>query len=66
MFYVKQANIDIRTLALSKGVRLWEVAEKMGIAEGSLSRKLRVELPPEEKHKIAEIIENIAKEHKEV
>ena len=55
-----QANMDIRKLALDKGVRLWEVADKMGIAEGSLSRKLRKELPKMEKDLIRGIIKGIA------
>ena len=59
-----QANMDIRKYALAKGVRLWEVAEKLGIAEGSLSRKLRKELPRTEKSLIRGIILGIAEARK--
>ena len=55
------ANMDIRQLILDKGIRFWEVAEKMGIADGTLSKKLRRELSPEEKRIIRDIIEEIAK-----
>ena len=46
------ANLDVRAAAVSSGVRLWRVAEELGIADASLSRKLRRELPPEEKERI--------------
>lgn len=39
------ANLDIRAAAVSAGVRLWRVADALGIADASLSRKLRKELP---------------------
>ncbi len=53
-------NNDIRAYAKSNGVYLWEVAEKMGILDASLSRKLRRELPQNEKKHIFGIIDNIA------
>ena len=56
------ANLDIRAEAVSHGVRLWRVAEELGIADASLSRKLRKELPPEEKTKIFSIIQNLSQE----
>ena len=60
-----QANKDIRKLALDKSVRLWEVADRLGIAEGSLSRKLRKELSYKEKQHIRQIIKGIADNRKE-
>ena len=45
-------NNDIRTKAEKAGVRLWQIAEKIGINDGNFSRKLRHELPQEEKEKI--------------
>lgn len=54
-------NRDIRGAAAGAGVRLWEVAEALGIADCSLSRKLRRELPPEEKAKILEVIDELRK-----
>lgn len=55
-------NKDIRDYAARRRVRLWEIAMKLGINDSSLSRKLRKELPHEEKAKILSIIENLAKE----
>ena len=49
-------NKDIRTEATNSGVKLWQIAEKLGINDGNFSRKLRKELSPEEKAKIREII----------
>ena len=56
------ANLDVRAAAVSSGVRLWRVAEELGIADASLSRKLRKELPQEEKAQIFAIIKRLSKE----
>lgn len=56
------ANLDIRAEAVSHGVRLWRVAEELGIADASLSRKLRKELTQDEKEKILAIIRQLSKE----
>ena len=53
-------NQDIRRTAASAGVKLWQIADALGIADCSLSRKLRKELPVEEKEKIFSIIEKLA------
>ncbi len=53
------ANNDIRTKATKAGVRLWEIAEQLGINDGNFSRKLRRELPQEEKDKIFRIIDKL-------
>ena len=55
-------NQDIRRAAAGEGVKLWQIAEAMGIADCSLSRKLRRELSQEEKARIFSIIERLAKE----
>ena len=53
---------DIRRTAAGAGVKLWQIAGALGIADCSLSRKLRRELPTEEKEKIFSIIRELAKE----
>ena len=55
-------NQDIRRAAAGNGVFLWQVADVMGIADSSLSRKMRKELPEDEKQKIFGIIAELAKE----
>ena len=53
-------NRDIRRTAAGAGVKLWQIAEALGIADCSLSCKLRRELPPEEKKKIFDIIHELS------
>lgn len=59
---MKQANVDIKTEARTAGVKLWQIADKLGMVDGTLSRKLRHELPAEEKEKIMTIIRELAAE----
>lgn len=59
-------NKDIRAAAKEAGVFLWQIAEMYGINDGNFSRKLRRELPPEEKKRILGIIEALAQERQEV
>lgn len=56
----KLSNSDVRTKARENGVRLWEIADKLGISEPTITRKLRRELPADEKQKILAIIDEIA------
>ena len=56
------ANEKVKAFAKEKKVYLWRVAERMGIQDSALSRKLRNELHEEEKQKILAIIEALAKE----
>lgn len=52
-------NQDIRDIAIKSGVKLWEIAEAMGVSEWTLSRKLRKELDDEQKERIYNIIKVI-------
>lgn len=49
-------NVDLRNEATKAGVRLWEIAESLGVTEWTLSRKLRKELDDEQKERIYNII----------
>ena len=55
-------NQDIRNAAKKADIKLWQIAEKLGIWGATFSRKLRKELPQEEKEKIIGIIAELAKE----
>lgn len=57
-----QNNLEIRQKAKEKGVLLWEVADTLKISEATMTRKLRKELPPEEKSQLLNIIEKLAEE----
>lgn len=53
-------NQDIRTAAKMRGVRLWQIAEALGITDGNFSRRLRRELSETDKERILHIIDNLA------
>ena len=53
-------NIDIREAARSRGIYLWQIADALGIIEMSFSRRMRRELPPEDKAKVLQIIRNLS------
>ena len=55
-------NNEIRQSAKAAGVKLWQIAEVVGVNDGNFSRKLRHELPEDEKQKILEIIDQLSKE----
>lgn len=53
-------NQRIKEYAKEKGVKLWQVADELKIADGQLSRKLRYELSEAETEQIIKIIDFIA------
>ena len=56
------ANLKIREAACNADVRLWEIAERIGVNDGNFSRKLRKELPEAEQRKILQIIDELVRE----
>jgi hypothetical protein len=56
------SNNTIREQAKKSRVKLWRVAECLGIADSVLSRKLRHELPETERDHILQIIKTLAEE----
>lgn len=59
-----RANQDIRDAAKRSGVYLWQIAEQINLNDNYFSRKLRLELSPEEKTRIFSIIEELGKGQK--
>lgn len=53
------ANEDIRNRAKEAGVKLWEVAEYLRVADSTFSRQLRRELPGDKKQHILNAIDRI-------
>lgn len=47
-----KANQDIRTAIKDTGLHHWQIADRLLISENTMSRKLRKELPEEEKKQI--------------
>lgn len=54
-------NHEIRQTAKKSGVKLWQIADKLGINDGNFSRKLRHELTETERVNILNIIAELAK-----
>lgn len=55
-------NKTIKDAARIKRVKLWEVADRLGICDTTFSRKLRRQLQPEETERILAIIDEISAE----
>lgn len=58
----QETNREIKSAAKSAGVYHWEIAEELGIQDSAFSRKLRRELPQDEKEKVLSIIDRLALE----
>ena len=57
-------NERIRMTARKKRVALWEIAEKIGISEATITRWMRTLLPEEKENRILQAITKIAEERK--
>lgn len=57
-----QANQKIRRTAAGAGVKLWQIAERMGYSECYFSRLLRKELPEDKQAQIMQIIAELEQE----
>lgn len=56
------ANADIKLEAKRAKVKLWEVAERIGMSDSGFSRKLRWELTETEKERIRKIISELQRQ----
>lgn len=54
------ANAEIRAAAKRAALPLWKVAEASGIADTTFSKRLRHELPEDQKREFLAIIEKLA------
>jgi len=57
-------NEWIRELAKSKGILLWQIADKLRITDGNFSRRLRHEMTPEKQESIRAIIDELTEEQR--
>lgn len=55
-------NNDIRQEAQKTNIKLWQIAEKLGITDSTFSKMLRKELSAEQKQKIFTIITTLKQE----
>lgn len=58
-------NEKIRLEARQSGVKLWQIADRLGISDGNFSRKLRKELPDKDQEHILSIIRELAGKREE-
>lgn len=61
---MNKANQDLKAYARSKKVAYWQIAKAFNVHENTFAKKLREELPQEEKEKIMKIIDEIAEKQK--
>ena len=55
-------NDIIKNAARKARVPLWEVAERMGVSESTMTRMMRRELPEEKKSELVDVIQEVARE----
>ncbi len=53
---------EIKRIIKEKGVKIWQVAEKFGVADTTFSKYLRKEFSEEDSNRILNIINELAKE----
>lgn len=56
---MNKKNSEIRQVLKEARVRQWEVADALNISEATIVRKLRRELPEEEKARILQVINQL-------
>lgn len=56
------ANADIRKAARVADVAQWQICERLGISEPTLTRWLRGDLPEDRRQRILAAIDELAKE----
>ena len=55
-------NLAVRTAAKAAGIPLWRIADAIGVGEATMTRKLRHELPENEKKQLLNLIKQLARE----
>ena len=53
---------EIKRIIKEKGVKIWQVADKFGVADTTFSKYLRKEFSEEDSSRILNIINELAKE----
>lgn len=57
-------NFDIKIIAMKNDVRLYEIAQQLGISESAFNRRMRKELSSADRERFLRAIEEIADEKK--
>lgn len=53
-------NTEIRVLAAERRIKMWQIADAIGIADTTFSKWMRRELPEDKKRQVLEAIDAIA------
>lgn len=61
---MSKANADIKAAAKKAGVYLYNIADRLGVCENTLTIRLRRELPADKKAEIMSLIAEIAAEQR--
>ena len=56
-------NSVIRNTCKQNHIKLWQLADELGLSDGNLSRLLRHELPDDKRDHILKLIEKIKEEN---
>lgn len=57
-----QANQSIRKAASMAGVKLWQIADRLGYADSTFSRILRKELTDDKRAEVLNVIDELSQE----
>lgn len=61
---MEQTNKEVRKAATAAGVKLWQIADKLGVVDATFSRQLRKEFSPEKRKQVLQIIRELEQERK--
>lgn len=54
------SNTEIKSYAMLRGVKLYQIAEELRISEATMTRMMRKELSPEKQQEIMQIIDQLS------
>lgn len=54
------SNVQIKSYAMLRGVKLYQIAEKLRISEATMTRMLRKALSPAKEQEIVQIIDQLS------
>ena len=55
-------NLELKKAAKAAGIPLWRIADAIGVGEATMPRKLRHEVPENEKKQLLNLIKQLARE----
>lgn len=62
---MQQANKEFRADMKAAGIRLWEIANEIGVSEATITRRLRDEMNDEAREQLTQAAQRIKERRKE-